>query len=355
MDRCSWNALTAEPAAGQSVLVGKSFMKAPVRFKAALRFAMWLAVGCCLVLAPLRNANAHTPALNQENTVSTPELTLEPPDEPAPGEAPEELFEGGVPRLVRDAGVKLTYLPGGGSDGLGITDVSTQVSVIAPMPFQNLKFLVLTPAFGLRSLDAPTALGLKSELYSATLTATWLHDWSDRTKLVVGVTGGVYSDFETSASGFRLTGHGFATTQLNDRWELMLGAIALNQNGLPVVPAGGLIYKPNTDTRIEITAPRPRIARRIHWFGTTVPVEDWVYLAGEFGGGRFAVQRPSGADDFVNFRDFRVIAGFESKRTDGISSLFEVGYVFGRSVTFDDDPAEFKPSGTVMVRAGLSF
>ena len=117
----------------------------------------------------------------------------------------------------------------------------------------------------------------------------------------------------------------------------------------------GVVYKPDADTRIELTAPRPRFAKRVSWLDDSEDANDWAYVSGEFGGGTYAVKRPGGAEDQVNFRDFRLLIGFESKTSSGIKTLFEAGYVFGRNIEFEDDSTEFKPSDTAIFRAGLSF
>lgn len=257
--------------------------------------------------------------------------------------------------LVKGVSVTATRLLGNGGDELGIFDVSARASIFAPTSLDAIPFLILSPSFGVRFLDAPASVGLPNELYSASLTASWMHDWSDRTKLAIGVTGGVYSDFEATDGAFRITGHAFSTTQLNDKWEMMLGVVALNQNYIPVLPMAGFVYKPDADTRIELAAPRPRFAKRVTWFDDSDDANDWAYVSGEFGGGTYAVERPGGAEDEVNFRDFRLLVGFESKPATGLKTQFEIGYVFGRNVEFENDPTEFEPSDTVMLRAGLTY
>ena len=122
-----------------------------------------------------------------------------------------------------------------------------------------------------------------------------------------------------------------------------------------MLPVAGFVYKPNADTRIELAAPRPRYARRIHLFEGIDSGDNWAYVAGEFDGGRYAVMRPGGIEDTVNFQDFRLVACIEGKRPQGINTHFEVGYVFGRKVSYENDPTDFKPANTLMLRAGFTY
>jgi hypothetical protein len=45
----------------------------------------------------------------------------------------------------------------------------------------------------------------------------------------------------------------------------------------------------------------------------------------------------------------------ERKITGGLSSRFEIGYVFGRRIKYTSDTPDFHPSDTVMLRGGLTY
>ena len=105
--------------------------------------------------------------------------------------------------------------------------------------------------------------------------------------------------------------------------------------------------------RWEIVFPKPRFSWR---FDRQENRERWVYLAGEFGGGSWAVERASGgADDVATYSDWRLIGGLEMKYSSGRSLLFEVGYVFNRELEYKSDLGNFEPDDTVMLRAGVTF
>ncbi|MGA2032630.1 MAG: hypothetical protein ABSG68_10260 [Thermoguttaceae bacterium] len=83
-------------------------------------------------------------------------------------------------------------------------------------------------------------------------------------------------------------------------------------------------------------------------------VQDWLYLAGELGGGTWAIRR-AGDDDVFSYRDYRVLLGVEHKVLHAISSRLEVGYVFGRRISFDSGAPDFTPHDAVVLRGGLTY
>ena len=90
-------------------------------------------------------------------------------------------------------------------------------------------------------------------------------------------------------------------------------------------------------------------------FNRTDRVERWMYLAGEFGGGSWAIERANGADDTVTLSDYRIIFGVESKYYNGPTWLFEAGYVFNREVEYESGIGDFNPDETMMVRFGYTY
>ena len=122
------------------------------------------------------------------------------------------------------------------------------------------------------------------------------------------------------------------------------------------LPLGGLVWRPQDDIKLELVAPRPRIGRRVYWFGAYgEAVQDWLYVAGEFGGGTWAFQRSSGVDDVVNYRDYRVIVGWERKALWGLDARLEIGYVFWRTIEYASTVPDLEPDDTLMLRAGLTY
>ena len=123
-----------------------------------------------------------------------------------------------------------------------------------------------------------------------------------------------------------------------------------------MIPIGGLIWTPSKDLNFDLVFPHPKISRRIYWSGQCGDeVQDWAYVAGEFASDAWAIRHSDGSNDQVLLRDYRFILGVERKVIGGLSSRFEVGYVFGRRIRYTSDTPDFYPADTVMLRGGLTY
>jgi hypothetical protein len=169
----------------------------------------------------------------------------------------------------------------------------------------------------------------------------------------LAVTPGVYTDFkDVSPESFMMRGRGLAVVAFSPQWQVVLGAIYVNRNKTKFLPAGGVIWNPSEDTRCCLVFPQPKVSHRLT---TIANVPLWSYVAGEFGGGRWSVERASGTTDSLDYTDLRVNLGLEAVLANGWKGHVEAGYVFDRRVNFTSDTPDFRPPDTVMLRAGLSY
>ena len=123
-----------------------------------------------------------------------------------------------------------------------------------------------------------------------------------------------------------------------------------------MLPIGGVIIEPSPDVRWELIVPRPRIAWRLPSSRPNNGDERWFYIAGEFGGGVWSIERPvSQTVDLLTTSDYRVMIGYERKITGGLTRRFELGYVFGRELEFKSPTPEVTLDDTLFVRAGFTF
>ena len=84
--------------------------------------------------------------------------------------------------------------------------------------------------------------------------------------------------------------------------------------------------------------------------------ERWWYIGGEFGGGIWAIERPSTTMlDVVSYSDLRVLVGYERKIIGGLSRRFEFGYVFDREIDFESATPDVSLDDTFFVRAGATY
>jgi hypothetical protein len=242
----------------------------------------------------------------------------------------------------------VTWLPGDG-DTLGMVDLEAQQTFLLP----RTKGWMVSPAFSAHLLNGPTSTDLPPTLYGASVDIMWMKDLSPRWKLQLAVAPGIYSDFQnTGSNAYRTTGRAIATWQMDKTWQFAFGVVYLDRDDIAALPALGLVYTPSDDFKVEAIFPRPRVAWRTYFAEGD---ERWFYLAGELGGGSWAVVRESGADDTLTYSALRLLAGYEIKRKGRFSPRFEAGYVFNRQIEYESNIGNFDPSAAAMIRFGGSF
>jgi hypothetical protein len=246
--------------------------------------------------------------------------------------------------------------PGSRTRGFGDNQLELKTILAFPIPSRDAP-LVITPGFGAHFFEGPLSPDLPPRVYDAYAQFRWRKRLNPRWAIDLAVTPGVYSDFrQGSDDALRISGHGGAMWTLTPDFKLVGGVAYLDRTDLPLLPFGGILWTPRDDLKIELMMPRPRIARRVSWCGGEPPeVEDWIYVAGEYGGGDWAVLRDSGITDQVSYRDFRVILGMERKDLGGLDYSLEVGYLFGRRIEFKSATPAFEPEDSVMVRGSLVY
>lgn len=286
-----------------------------------------------------------------------------PPDQP---ELPPDARPGMFQKLIFDG----EWLAGGGDDGFGFSGMQLRTILALPVPSRDYP-LIITPGFAVHYLDGPAGWGtdraptrsvgrrwsLPPRVYDAYVQFRWMRRLGPRLGIDLAVTPGVYSDFhQGSDDQLRITGHGAAAWTATPALKIVLGAAYVDRMKTDVLPVCGLIWTPHDDLKFDLVFPHPRVGRRIYTFGAwSDEVQDWLYLAGEFGGGIWAIERTGGTPDEVDYTDFRLILGIERKVIGGLDARLEVGYVFGREIRCASASPDFEPADTVMLRGGLTY
>lgn len=276
------------------------------------------------------------------------------PAEEAPVAQSGRSLPGARDGIFQGGNIGGTWLAGA---DLQMVDVLAQASFGLPFPSREAP-VVFTPGYGLHALDGPLGLDVPAELHDAWLELRFPRQLTERLLLDIAVAPGYYSDFERrSDDAIRITGRAVAIYDWTPTTKLALGVIYLDRNDVTVLPAAGITWQPSPDCRVELIFPRPRLAVRTYRFEALDPTgaEWWYYLAGEFGGGTWAVVREDNSLDELTYRDYRVVFGLERKPTGLSPSRIETAYVFGRALEYSSNEQEFEVDSTVMARLVWGF
>ncbi|MEA3341951.1 MAG: DUF6268 family outer membrane beta-barrel protein, partial [Chloroflexota bacterium] len=243
-----------------------------------------------------------------------------------------------------------------------------QISGMFGFPFPRRETpLVITPGFAVHYLDGPQTPDLPPRVFDSYVQFRHMRKLSPRWGMELAVTPGVYSDFEQgSDEALRITGHFGAMWSCTERFDVLLGVVYLPYNTLRILPFAGFAWRPNEDWKIQITVPRPMVARRVYWFSPypagiymedacVSTISDWVYIAGELGGGSWAIRREAGMIDLVTYRDLRLVFGFERIDLEGLDYHAEIAYVFCRKYQYETDTPDVRPGDSLMLRVGTKF
>jgi len=170
---------------------------------------------------------------------------------------------------------------------------------------------------------------------------------------------GLFTDFEDSVrEGWRFPGRVLA---YGDIWRsnseigrVVAGFEYLDLEQTEILPAGGIIFEPNPDTKIDLYFPRPQIRLRVDQEASG---DQWLYFRGEYHGSAWAIERTAGNADLVSLTEYRATIGLESIPSDKeeSSSFLEVGFLFNRDLEYRSGVGNFQPDDTVVIRWGSRY
>ncbi len=258
--------------------------------------------------------------------------------------------------------VRYSFVDGGnGADELGINDFDFSVAAAFPNFLYSNQPLYVVPSFSLHLWSGPRPPhgDLPANAYSAFLDFGWSTDPVKPVGGEVGVRLGVFSDFNTvNTHSGRIMGQGLLRLQMTPQTTLRGGVIYIDRNDLKLLPAFGILWTPNTQTRFDIFFPHPKLAQQL----TTMGNQDiWWYVGGEYGGGAWTVEREGGLSDRIDINDIRLTLGVEwgqsallqqGRRT----GFFEAGWVTNREVVYVVTPEETTSiRDSFMLRVGWNY
>jgi len=301
-------------------------------------------------------------------------------------------------RLFQDVRLTYTWVNGGDAPTkLDTSDVELATTVNFPNFFYSGQPLQVSPGFIFQWWDGPTTdplptmpipagtplnpltapagafpTELPSRVYSTYLDFGWKPMLTPQFGGDVDFSVGVYSDYNTvTTDSVRFQGTGLLVLGLTPTVAIKGGVTYLDRLDLKLLPAGGILWRPNPQTRFDIYFPKPKLAQYLTTFGNT---DVWWYVNGEIGGGSWTVDRDvvvlmnplvplgptkavsAGGDRRVDLNDYRVGGGFEWTCQTGVRGFVEAAYVFNRQLVFASGPISTQDlDSSVMVRGGLTY
>jgi hypothetical protein len=203
----------------------------------------------------------------------------------------------------------------------------------------------MAAGFGVHFLDGPIRTEMPPRLFDFSIgyqRREWLRPnfgWDFLFRV------GAFSDFEGSAKdGVRFPGHVVTFLRYSPSLTWLVGVDYLDRDDISILPVVGAVFTPTDEVRLDIAFPRPRAAFRVMDSNT------WLYLAGEVGGGTWAIERDETWDDNATYRDLRLVFGIETIELNGIGSALELGYVFDRALEYRSGLGDYAPEDCLMIR-----
>jgi hypothetical protein len=211
------------------------------------------------------------------------------------------------------------------------------------------------PKLGWHFLEGPSTPDVRSQFYDLALEVNFAQQVDDHWSLHLQFTPTWASDFDNKdGEALRFLGGGLLAWRLSELWTAVGGVNYLDREDLPWLPIAGFRLA-SADVQLDLVVPRPRLAWRLSQDEKDLS-ESWIFVAGEVGGGAWAFEREdTGLHDVFNYRDLRLLAGFESREIDGARTVFEAGYVFERQIEFEKGPGRITPGDTWLLRWGATY
>jgi hypothetical protein len=212
-----------------------------------------------------------------------------------------------------------SWLPGGG-DQFGMFSIESLPSLAQEETWG------LVTGMGFHFLSGPVRTDMPPRLFDFQIGGQARNSLTEELRYDVRFVVGAFSDFEGS----------------------VFGVDYLDRDDVRILPVAGLILTPRDDLRLELVFPTPRIDWRIS------PTSS-LYLAGEFGGGTWAIERVPDADDVATYRDLKLLFGISTRDSDGSVGGLEIGYVFGRELSYRSGVGDYSLGDAILIRSTTRY
>lgn len=255
-------------------------------------------------------------------------------------------------------GLGFEWEPESGGLGMYSYDVSMKLPTY---PFFGPPPPIITTGYSFTQMISTEALDLPQNFHEASLGLAWMRRINRRWLARFMISTAYASDLENnSRDAWQLRGGGFGIYRPNDRWSFAVGALATGRSDIPVLPAAGLIFQPSDRLKINLMMPEPRISWCLE---QREQKQLWGYVGGGINGGNWAFERSDQTSDQLNYREWRIVAGWEVTpvqepgvfRPVGQTFQFEIGLALGREINFKTDLPDIALGNALLIRTGVRF
>ncbi len=277
------------------------------------------------------------------------------------------VWSGGVPnpmtsRFFVTPRVRHSWIAGDNDPrSIGINDSDASLVFQIPGFLGSTQPLYIVPSFSSHLWDGPSSptADLPSAAYSAFLDFGWETNPLQTFGLELGTRVGVFSDYNTfTGQSLRVLGKVLGRVRLTPTATARIGAYWIDRNRIKLIPAAGILWAPNPDTRFDLFFPEPKLS---HYVATLGSRDMWWYVSGYYGGGAWTITRANGDFDNIDLNDMRIAIGLEWGRNELLrqghrTAFLEGGYVFNRELIYRVRPQDnIDVEDSFMVRAGFAY
>jgi hypothetical protein len=272
-----------------------------------------------------------------------------------------------VIRLFQGPRFRHTWLPGtdafDSKTPISLETNDTDVSLVFAIPnfLNSTRPLFIIPSYSQHVWDGPTQAGtdLPGSAFSGFLDAGWETNPQQTLGVELGLRVGVFSAFDAvNSESIRFPGKAVGRLRLTPTSTLRAGVFYLDRNRIKLLPAVGILWMPNQDTRFDLFFPEPKLA---HYVSTLGNSDVWWYLSGYYGGGAWTIKQTDGSNDEVDINDIRLMLGLEFGKSDQIRQGFrlgfiEAGYAFNRELFYRvRSTSSIDLDNSFVLRAGFAY
>ena len=272
-----------------------------------------------------------------------------------------------VIRLFQGPRFRHTWLPG--TDGFdkknqnGLETNDSDLSLVFAVPnfLNSTRPLYIIPSYSQHEWEGPTVPGsdLPGSAFSGFIDSGWETNPQQTLGVELGVRVGVFSAFNAiNSESIRIQGKALGRLRLTPTATLRAGVFYLDRNKIKLLPAGGILWMPNQDTRFDLFFPEPKLA---HYVATLGNADVWWYLTGYYGGGAWTIKHTDDTNDEIDINDIRLMLGLEFGKSDQIRQGFrlgfiEAGYAFNRELIYKVRSASsLDLENSFVLRAGFAY